>query len=132
MDGRHRVSSIFLAHSLFTSIEIAALQQLRELLLRQREDMLRGFLEPFFLIVIDVCPLAFGESVYEECATLSGKSLPPEKDDRLVALRSSLPWPGDPLFDDPPPTLASIWPFSARAIAWRSAASAIPSFLAKR
>jgi hypothetical protein len=57
--------------------------------------VLRGFLELFFLIVIDVRPLAFGEPVHKECLGSA-----PEKDDGPVAFRSSLPWPGDPLFDD--------------------------------
>jgi hypothetical protein len=57
--------------------------------------VLRGFLELFFLIVIDVRPLAFGEPVHEKCLGSA-----PEKDNGLVAFRSSLPWPGDPLFDD--------------------------------
>jgi hypothetical protein len=56
----------------------------------------RGFLELFFLIVINVRPPVFGEPVHEECLGSA-----PEKDDGPVALRSSLPWPGDPLFDDP-------------------------------
>jgi hypothetical protein len=47
--------------------------------------VLRGFLELFFLIVIDVRPLAFGEPVYEECPGSA-----PEKDDGPVAFRSSL------------------------------------------
>src|ERR1019366_3626156 len=62
--------------------KIASLQQLRELLLRQRQDVLRGFLELFFLIVIDVRPPAFGESVHEECLGFA-----PEKDDGTVAFR---------------------------------------------
>jgi hypothetical protein len=58
--------------------------------------VLRSFLELFFLVVIDVRTFALGESVNEECPGSS-----PEKDDGTVAPRSSLPWPGDPLFDDP-------------------------------
>jgi hypothetical protein len=50
----------------------------------------------FFLIVLDVRPLAFGEPVYEECLRSA-----PEEDDGAVAFRSSLSRPGDPLFDDP-------------------------------
>jgi hypothetical protein len=57
--------------------------------------VLLGFLELFFLIVIDVRPLAFGEPVHEECLGSA-----PEKDDGPVPFRSSLPWPGGPLFDD--------------------------------
>jgi len=82
--------------------------------------MLRGFLELFFLIVIDVRPLAFGEPVYEECLGSA-----PEKDDGTVAFRSSLPRPGNPLFDDLTAKVASIWPFSARATASRKTASGI-------
>ena len=47
------------------------------------------------LFVIDVRPLAFGEPVYKECLGSA-----PEEDDGPVAFRSSLPWPGNPLFDD--------------------------------
>jgi len=76
--------------------KIASLQQLCDLLLCQRQDVLRGFLELFFLIVIDVRSLAFGEPVHKECLGSAA-----EKDDGSVAFRPSLPWPGDPLFDDP-------------------------------
>jgi len=48
------------------------------------------------LIVIDVRPPAFGEPVHKECLGTA-----PEKDDRPAAFRSSLPRPGDSLFDDP-------------------------------
>jgi hypothetical protein len=64
--------------------------------LGQRQDDLRGFLELFHVIVIDVRVLAFGEFVHEEC-----RGPKPEKDDRAVSSRSPLPWPGNPLFDDP-------------------------------
>src|ERR1035437_2905697 len=60
--------------------KIASLQQLREFLLRQRLDVLRAFLELFFLIVIDIRPLAFGEPVHEE---FLGSA--PEEDDGPVA-----------------------------------------------
>ena len=61
----------------------------------QRLDVLCSFLELFFLVVIDVRPLALGEPIYEgRFGTL------PEEDDRPLAFRSSLPWSGDPLFDD--------------------------------
>lgn len=48
------------------------------------------------LMVIDVRPPALGESLHEERFVSAT-----EKDDGPVAFRSSLPWPGDPLFDDP-------------------------------
>src|SRR5258708_2195704 len=57
--------------------------------------MLRCLLELFFLVVIDVRPLALGEAVHEECLTSA-----PEEDDGPVAFRPSLPRSGDPLFDD--------------------------------
>src|ERR1035437_721608 len=60
--------------------KIASLLQLRALLLRQSQDVLRGFLDPFFLIVIDIRPLAFGEPVHEECLGSA-----PEEDDGPVA-----------------------------------------------
>jgi hypothetical protein len=40
--------------------------------------------------------VAFGEPVDEECPSAA-----PEKNYGPVALRSSLAWPGNPLFDDP-------------------------------
>jgi hypothetical protein len=49
----------------------------------------------FFLIVMDVRPLALGKPVHEECLGSA-----PEKDDGPVAFRFSLPGSGDPLFDD--------------------------------
>jgi hypothetical protein len=58
--------------------------------------VLRGFSELPFLSVIDVRSLALGEPEHEEC---SGPS--PKKDDGPITFRSSLPWSGDPLFDDP-------------------------------
>jgi hypothetical protein len=57
--------------------------------------VLRGLLELFFLCVIDVRPLVFGEAVYEERLASM-----PEKNDGPIAFRSSLPWPGNPLLDD--------------------------------
>jgi hypothetical protein len=75
--------------------KIASLQQLDELPIRQCQDVLRGFLELFFLIVIDVRTPVFGEPINEECL---GPAL--EEDDRAVAFRSSLPSPRDPLFYD--------------------------------
>src|ERR1035437_8903114 len=76
--------------------KIASLQPHRELRFGQRQDELRGFLELFFLIVIDVRPMALGEPVHEECVVSA-----PEEDDGPVSFRSTLPRPGDPLFDDP-------------------------------
>jgi hypothetical protein len=58
--------------------------------------VLCSFLELSFLFGIDVRPLALGEPVYEECLGSA-----PEKDDGAVAFRFSLPWSGDPLFEDP-------------------------------
>src|SRR6188768_3583408 len=75
--------------------KIAFLQQFGELLLRQRQDMLRGFLELLLLVRVDVRPLALGESVHEKCLRTA-----PEQDDGPVAFRSSLPRSGNPLFDD--------------------------------
>jgi hypothetical protein len=66
------------------------------LLLLQRQNVLRGFLELFFLVLTDVGPLALGEPLYEECPGTA-----PEENDGPVASRFSLPWPGDTLFDDP-------------------------------
>ena len=57
--------------------------------------MFCGFLELLFLIVIDVRPLALGETIHEERLRTA-----PEKNDRPVAFRSSLSRSGDPLFDD--------------------------------
>jgi len=58
-------------------------------------DDLRGVLKLLLLIVIDVRPLALGEPVYEK-----RPGTPTEQDDGPVAFRFSLPWSGDPLFDD--------------------------------
>jgi hypothetical protein len=76
--------------------KIASFQQFRDLILRQCQGVFRGFLELFFLMVVDFCPLAFSEPVHKPCLGSAAK-----KDDGSVAFRSSLPWPGDPLFDDP-------------------------------
>ncbi|HXP83218.1 MAG TPA: hypothetical protein VN841_00770 [Bryobacteraceae bacterium] len=67
--------------------------------------MLRSFLELFFLLAIDVRPLAFGESIHEERPALFRKRSwrgpsAAEKNDAPVAFRSPLSGPGDPLFDD--------------------------------
>jgi hypothetical protein len=78
---------------------IASLQQLSELLFGQRQDVLRSFFELYFLIVIDVRPLAFGEPVHKECPSSRERSTA-EKDDCPVTFRSSLSRLGDALFDD--------------------------------
>jgi hypothetical protein len=57
--------------------------------------VLRGFLELVHLIVIDVRPLTFREPIHKK---RPGPA--PEKDDGPLTLRSSMPWPGYPLFDD--------------------------------
>ena len=80
---------------MFDLDKIASLQQLDELPVHQYQDVLRGFLELFFLIVIDVRPPVFGEPINEECPGPA-----PEEYDRAVAFRSSLPKSRDPLFYD--------------------------------
>jgi hypothetical protein len=79
-------------------LKIASLQQLGELLFRQRQNMFRGFLELSLFIVIDVHPLALGKPVNEKRL-----GAPTEQDDSPVAFRPSLSRPGDPLLDDPTP-----------------------------
>jgi hypothetical protein len=79
----------------FHPYEIASLQQLRELLLGQRQDMLRRSLELLFLSVIDVRLPALGEPVHEKCLGSA-----PEKDDCTLAFRFSSSWTSDTLFDD--------------------------------
>jgi hypothetical protein len=51
--------------------------------------------ELFLLAFVDVRPLAFGESIYEE---RPGPA--PEENDRTVTFGSSLSGPRDPLLDD--------------------------------
>jgi hypothetical protein len=50
MDGRHRISSIFLTHSPFTSTKALLSKQARDLIFSQCQDVLRGIFELFFLI----------------------------------------------------------------------------------
>jgi hypothetical protein len=76
--------------------KIASLQQLRELLPGQRQDMLRGLFELCFLIVIDIRPLVLGEPENEECEAPA-----PEQNNCPVTLRLPLSGSSDPLFDDP-------------------------------
>src|ERR1022692_3440839 len=76
--------------------KIASFQPHRELRLGQCQYELCGFLELFFLKVIDVRPLALGEPVHEECLGSA-----PEEDYCAVSFCSSRAWSGDPLCDAP-------------------------------
>jgi hypothetical protein len=81
--------------SLFTSTKSPLFNRTTSCFSVNARTYFAGFPELFFLIVIDVRPLALGEPIHEECP-----GSVPEENDSPVAFRFSLPWSGDPLFDD--------------------------------
>jgi hypothetical protein len=76
--------------------KIASLNQRRELFLRERQDVPRGFSKQLQFVAPDIGPLALGESIYED-RPLSA----PEHDDGAIRFRSSPPGSSNPLLDHP-------------------------------
>jgi hypothetical protein len=83
----------------------------------QRGDPQRGsFPQRRQLIVVDVVQLAFGETEQK-----NRPQFRPESDQHPVAAAFALPFPRDPLLDQPPPRSASTSPGSSqrRGPFWR-------------